>query len=729
MLGYATTIFSYIKDILTTKNKDPVMSDAGFLRADDTYVRKLAPIQTYIEQNAWYLYTMTKKPLEDCVAFVQSKVKETLKDPVVEYKVRGTNGDMKTSHIRLTDYLKTIVKNKYILAPTFTTYLPTSVKSSIIKEYTQNNVKVRNKAKKEAREAKAAKQTLLYITKNLEQTLKKLYNNALSGTYASAGSVIRNPSAHSTLTTITRCVSSFGNANNEKMLGGNRHYHKPSVALNNLIATSALTNKAEVALVIDVFGLITPTPDDVVKCVLHSSDLYWRDIGYIERVIRPYAESMSGEERAMFLYSGDLYHTKLLNNEFMRTMIGRLSSKVIDNSDIAVEDMYKLDNGVLNLAHQVCFYDILDLGSDYAKMKEKGVLSSVYGTARNINKTLHFYKRFFDTFILNDITPSSTAYIRQMVRRQVVLSDTDSTCFSVDNWVQWYFGDMRFDGPAIAVAGAAAFLSTQTIRHLLSLLSANIGTATETLHTLSMKNEFFWLVHMPTNVAKHYAALTYMAEGSAFGTPELEIKGAHLKNSAVNKELIVKGNVIIQRILTDIAAGKTISYYELVEEIKNIEQTIIEGAKNGGVEYLKRSSINDSEAYKLDETLSPYQRHQMWVDVFEPKYGVIQKPPYKVSKIPTTLVNKTALAEWVASIEDRFLAERLNAWLVKYKKTSLPTIYISMDYISAYKIPLEISPIVNYTQIVLDQTLQYRIILESLGMNLVEDKLVSEIYR
>jgi hypothetical protein len=157
-----------------------------------------------------------------------------------------------------------------------------------------------------------------------------------------------------------------------------------------------------------------------------------------------------------------------------------------------------------------------------------------------------------------------------------------------------------------------------------------------------------------------------------------------------------------------------------------LEQEITSSVTRGETKYLKKSKIKNKEAYAKDEFKSPYQRHQFWIDVFGPRYGDIQDPPYDVVKVPTTVRSPTNTRDWLTGIEDNDLKERLSGYLVKYNKKNLPTIYLNEVYVISNGIPDEIVRIIDIKRIIMDITIQHRVILETLGVLLHGDKLIGE---
>lgn len=699
------------------------MSDQLFLRDRSYYRRDIDPIGQYVEQSALYLSKMTGDPLDQCRTFVREEMKTSAKNPTVTYFYRNEVGDRSVERISLAKYIKTLCTEDLVLAPTFTCYKSEKKLPSKLAAFVDENKKRRSVAKKESARAKVAGDTVKAVMKNNEQSNMKTYNNSMSGAFGAGGTIFYNPTAHNTLTSTIRSVSSFGNASNERVVMGNRHFYSEDIILFNLICYCSQIDRVEIAAAMGEFGLKVPDVQDVMDTIEYSSRFYIQDPAGMQR-IRTFVERMDDIERSAFCYIGDLYRIRVLNDGFMRDFITKLSSRVDGHVPDAVERIRKIDPQILNYAHQIAFSDMKDRGKEYQQMPIE-LVSMLVLTSENILSTLKEYSSIIKAFFLTKMVPASHAYIQFMMRRSVVLSDTDSTCFSTDDWMLWYFGKLDFSDRAFAVCGAVSYLACEAVSHLLAILSSNINAAPERLHDLAMKNEYLWTAHMVTNVAKHYAALTVMQEGDVYGSPTLEIKGVHLKNSAAPPTLIAQGHKLITELLEKIASGQLLNIRGIAQQVQNIEQDIIRSLQAGENTYLKQSKVKDSSAYSLGPEESPYQHYILWQEVFEPKYGRISPPPYGSLMIPTTLSSRLKLQTWLDGIEDRELATRMSTWVARKHKTSLETLYIPNEYVTAFGIPTEILSVMDIEKITIDLTLIFRIILESLGFFVKPDSLVS----
>lgn len=701
----------------------------AFLRPVEEYTRNINPIKQYVEQAAKYLSITKGISIDEASSFIMTNIQNNkfpnLKDPTVRFFERGKNGDRYESFSTLSSYINTVVKGGYILVPSGTVYLHPSMKVSKIAGYLSIKSKKRSIAKKEMMIAEANKNYELYVEKNNEQTSTKLFSNAFSGAFCAEGNIATNPSAHSTLTSTTRCISSFGNASNERIISGNRHYWSKHIVINNLISCSMIKNKDLLESVMEKYNLHYPTAEDVLECIKYSSRLYGSNPKYDVEYLQ-LANNLTPLERASFVYSGDLYHLRKHNEEFVRTYILELSKKVVEHHDNGVEIASKADGEMMQLAHQICNEEAKGRGKDYPRMKEEGVLDAIVGTVLNIERTIEKYRDFIAAFFLTDNIPPTIAYLPQMMRRCAMLSDTDSTCFATDKWIDWIQGGIKYNAESMAIGGAVAYMATQSLAHILASFSANINTDRDNMFTLAMKGEFVFKIFVITSVAKHYFATQDVKEGNVFDKPKLEIKGVHLKNSAVPARIVKQAEGMMKKILFTIPKGEQLSATEMLKEIADLERQIKESVLKGEREFLKGNKIKDSKAYSLEADKSPYRHYTLWREVFEPKYGQIEIPPFYAMSLPTTLRNKTDTKNWLASMEDREFANRMEQWFIRNGKTEIGTFYLPSSYLSANGMPKELISIIDTKRLMMDLTLSFRIIMESMGIFIKPGMLVSE---
>lgn len=698
-----------------------------FFKDRSQYTNQLNPLKNYLEQLTNYVATKKQLPLGQAAAIAKNILKTHFKDKPIKYFEREENGDRVVKDGTLLNYIKQNIQSKNILVPTFTSYMNSKVKKSILSEFIAVNVKRRSAAKKLSHKAKAEGNMELAIAKDNEQSNMKIYNNSLSGVFGQEACVLYNPTAHNTLTSITRTMTSLSNASNEKLIAGNRYLPRGIDVLNSIVYITTYLDLIQLKTAIDTYNLYIPTVQDTVDVLKYSTDLYFSDMNYYNKHIIPYLEKLSPYQLAGICYMGDLYHIRKFNSQFMHTLMSALIAKVEDEEKLPdASIIYSIDEAILNYVHTILYSRVQGYGKDYEKMNNANIASSVYKTALHVMETMKQYKLFFNTFMMNDIIPTNSHRLNNMRRRVVVLSDTDSTCFTLDEWITWYKGTYQVDDSSIALSGCLCYMAAQSIVNSLASMSKSMNIEDELLNTLALKSEYLWLSFSPATVSKHYYASTAVQEGNVFKEYDTELKGVHMKNSAVPKNVINDSKDIIKYILDNVSYGKNINLNYVIKRISDLEKDVINSVKRGEAVYLKKSKIKSKEAYAQDEFKSPYQRHQLWIDVFEPKYGAIDPPPYDVVKIPTKITSRPLLVEWLNRINDEELRTRLSTWLEKYNKKDLPTFYISETYVKGNGIPEEIAMIIDIERIVFDMTMQHRLVLETLGVMINQDKIISE---
>lgn len=700
-----------------------------FYKPVEAYASTFNPVKSYLIQLAHYIKVKTGCTTAVSQERAKALFKKRFKDRPVRYFNRMENGDREVVDGGLYAYIDSNLKAGNVVAPSFTTYMPKSQKTSLLSEFTSVNVAKRSIAKKQGQKARAEGNTVLADAKHNEQNNKKTLNNSLSGLFGLESCILHNPTAHSTLTSITRTITSISNASNERLIAGNRYLPRAIDVYRSVVFESSKCDEAETKRVVEKFGLHLPTVNDVVDVLKWSSDLYFRDDKYYREHIVPFLERLSPYQLATICYTTDLYHQRRFNNEFIKTFLSKLTTRVEpDGTNLDdVNVIYTIPEAILYFVHSTFASSMTGKGKNYSKINNDGLAKAIYMTGKRVQEVLIEYGDFLKLFFLTEIGPTNSFRLKNMRRRAVMLSDTDSSAFTLDEWVRWRCnGEFTITDETVGLAGAITFIAAENIVNQLCILSNNMNVDPSQLRLLAMKNEYTWSSFAPAEVSKHYYANTMIEEGNVFKEPSAEIKGVHLKNSAVPVVITARGTAIMKEILNKVHRNEKMRLTDIVSEMIGIERMIIDSVNKGETQFLKRSKIKEATAYAQEAEKSPYQRHLFWEQVFEPKYGSIEKPTYGVVKFPTTIKSKTALKEWVDSIEDVAFRSRLHDWLIRFNKQSLGTVMLSEEYIAGNGVPVEIAMIVNSRKIVFDITLQLRVVLGTLGVLLHDDLLISE---
>lgn len=711
---------------METNKEEIVFDHYYFKRPLSKYSNDINPIKEYLSQSSTFLAKKFK--LEKDVAV--KAVKEILKKkgfivPTVRYRDRDEIGNVTEKECSLVEYIKDTIDNNEVIVPSFTTYIHPSKKKSLHADFLAVNIKKRKEDKHNAFKYKQLGDTVRENFYTVLQKVRKIANNSLSGSYASASTILYNPSAHYTLTSMTRCIASIGNSISESIIAGNKHIRDQNSMINYINSIVTNSNKTILNGTIAIYKLHIPTPEEIMDMLLYSSRRYWKD-EIFENKVYEYVKTLEDHEKVAVMYTNDLWHLKKYNNDLVKNMILELGEKKTGETD-NIEYLTKSPEGITTLAHIICSKEIKGKEINYEKMKGTEELYTLCSTSKNILRVLDKYKRLLRTFLTTDILPINIAYIREMIRDSIVLSDTDSTCGSYDQWVDWILGDTYDSEKAACISAVVMTINTQAMDHNIKILAKNMNIQNELVDLLKMKNEFYWDVFTATNVNKHYYANVLVQEGNVFKEPDLEIKGVQLLASFANQDYINEIKKMIIDINQTVSKGEKIDLVKYIKKVADMEREILDKIKQGDTSIFRRDKIKSSDSYKSDLHLSPYAYHMLWEEVFSEKYGSAGIPTYMVVKIPLTTDSKKKMEEFINNIEDTDIKEKLSNFCKKYNKPYIGTLKPSISILNSKGIPSEIVNIIDTDRIIKDNLNPAYMVLETLGFYLKDGKLLYQL--
>lgn len=695
---------------------DDEISGGLFKRKVSEYKMGINPIAEYMKEASLYISKMDGISLEEAKAKVRAALKSCkLDDPIVTFRSQKPNGDHEKDSVSLSRYLRDVITNHQILAPSFTTYKHPDDEASLHAEFLAINLKKRKADKKKAFEYKQEGNMFLSNYYNTLQKTRKVANNALSGAYASKSTILYNPSAHYTLTSITRSVSSIGNALTESFVAGNKLFYSPDIVMNYISAVISNVDLNMVRHCILKYNLAIPSVDEVMGMIEYSSRRYWRSDEYLAK-IREYLSRLSNEELTSVMYVNDFYHLRKCNELFVRDMLDKLRTPVSSGSVDNLKDLTEAEEGIAILAHFIWAKELRGVKIDYPSMVGSELLMKLASTARHISIVFKEYKLLIRTFYTTDILPINIANIVDMLRDVIVLSDTDSTCGSYDEWVRWFYGKNRVDYEGAALAAIVMTMNTQLMDHFIKVFARNMNIRDQDMDILAMKNEFYWPVFIPTNKGKHYFADVMVQEGNVFKQDDLEVKGVQLISSNIDQNIANKAKDMMLDIFKLYKEGKDISLFKYLTEVAKIERSVIDRIKEGDISIYKLDAVKKPNAYALGEDAPAYFNHLLWKEVFEEKYGYPGEPIYNTIKVPTILNSKKDTNDWIESIVDNDIRERISKFLEDKGKDSLSTFRIPLSIVKARGIPEELTPIIDYERVVKDNCNIFYVMLEGIGV-------------
>lgn len=698
-----------------------------FVREKDGYKRDLDIVSAYQRQMALGLSRKHNRPYEECLQFVKAR---STGDVRFRYIGKNIHGDREIKYSTLLKFIRTIEKHDLIVSPSFIVYQNPKQKRSISAKYIRVNIAKRNKSKKEMFMASQRGDDATKAFKNNEQKTSKIKNNALSGAHCSTSTPLYKPTIHTSLTSTCRTATGYANANNEKILAGNRHYWSPDIVEANILSICDLVDMGALEQVIRKHQLVYPSVEETMSVITRSSNHYWRNINRlldIENLVR----GLTAIQRAAFVYIGDLYHVAQLNNEFMRTFLSRMANPDKSGVESVDEYMGELNDDLKSLIGLLCPKEMCGKAvSSYRDipMENQKVVGSV---AKSTLECLNDYIDFIKVILVSDVMPASVASLPTIIRRVALTSDTDSTIYTVQDWMQWYSGKISFEEETVNIGHAISFLASTSITHLLAKMSVNMGVDKEQLHQYAMKSEFYFPVFALTSRAKTYFAYIGAQEGETFAKYAIETKGVVLKGSTSPKFIRDATKRMIKDILATVRDDRPLELDRYLKEVADIERSIFAALKKGDTMFFKRAEIKNADGYKLAPERSPYFHYMLWENVFAPKYGSAPEPPYAAIKVSLNIKSKTDFKEYVDSFDDPAIKVRLIDFLNQYGKVMPSTINVPMAITSSSGIPDEIIAGISMRKIVSNLVEPLMVLLESCGYFLIDGaqlRLVSDYY-
>lgn len=682
------------------------------------YDRDLNFVKTYTRDAVAYICKMRGCSKEEATNAVKAIIGKggvrPLKNPRVLYLEQETLGNRVKKTGTLLGYLKDVSSRKLTMSPTMTAYSPPSERRSVTAMYIADGLAKRSKNKKLMLRYKSANDEIRAGIFNNRQQRNKIKNNSMSGAHGTPSSVLFVKSAHSSLTSTCRSASSSTNANVDRLLTGNRHYWSADIAINNIMNCIGNSDLELIATTMLTYGIVAPSVELTRAIVKESCDLYWTS-AIMTAKIDELIGKLSGVERAAFLYSSDLYSIAKSNPEVVRDIFWHLCTLPDEPTADDVDYFSLLEDDETAL---VCIIaDPIIKSRNYwaADVKADPEYGRVQACAKRVLDGLTKYFEFFRVFWLNRNVAASMAVYPTATRRAIVASDTDSSIFTNQDWVEWYQGKVTGSQESFNVAATSTYLCSKLTSHVLAVMSGSMGVEDEHLRLLQMKNEYAFKFFGLTTMAKHYFATMDAQEGNVYleKDVEMEIKGVTLRNSAAPKELVVQSNQLIKDIALKVSNDIPMELTPILQDIADKEHRILNSIKRGDPHYFRQIRINSADSYKNENSV--FLHKPLWDMVWSHRLGPAPDPTYQAMVIKTTINSKTDWEQWIDKIKDTKVVNGLEDFCAKYNKKALKSFNLPYDIIKASGIPEELLEVMDIRNMVRNLMKSFYLILESLG--------------
>lgn len=676
-----------------------------FIDEIDNYVLDRNILKHYHIQAAKYLSVMKGYDYEKTLELIARYFipdENGFKEKRLAVFEKNKLGDRIRKVYRFREYLNKVEQNNYHLSPSLVAYTHTDEEECVNAIGTLSFINDRNFYKNKRQTV--PKGTDDWTAFNEIQNALKIFNNAQSGAMSSGGTPISNKSGHTTLTSTTRCLTSTVNLFNERLITGNRLLLSFDKTMELFVSTLTYTNRELIQKVIRKYKLNYATVEQVMSMVRRCSYYYYNNPKQFA-LIEEFLTKLTKLDLTILLCSMDIMGLYETNPEFTTKYIKDWLKLPEFPSDVDTLDYGKPANGDY---YNLC---VFKLGKEFSK----GQLHYLNNYHVEVEEK---YRDFIEAFFKVDIPPSSIYSVRDIVRESVTVSDTDSSVYSLDGLID-KFCESEYDVRAFTGVMGYFIRCIAVDQH--GRLSKNMNISKRHNRLLTMKPEYSWSASFVCLLTKHYWSLEVMIEGVLNAEKVLESKGVHIKSSKAPALVREFRDKLMWASLYAVEEGNQLCASELLHNVAELERAVIEDTSNGLPTWLESKTIKDGDSYK-DADVSIYYYHTLWDTVFADKYGGSETLPYRAYKVVLTTDTKTKLNTFLEENEGTALATKLRSFIDSGTRDRLTSLYVPVEIGLEKGIPKEILSIVDYRAIISQNLKSIYVILEALGLFILNSK-------
>lgn len=678
-------------------------------------------LDAYINSGVELLSNITTDSPELLRAFVQKQVEETYKPRTCTIIDNASYGNAEL--VDNVDVLKLFDHyNQYIYSPSGSFYYTASKKKSVMYEFIQHYLSQRKILKKEMLIAEEKGNKPLAQIKNYGQSTVKIRVNSVTGGTGSEYSFCYHKPSFNAVTSLSRNMIMNAYAFVERFLIGNFFFPSYDSLLNYIaVIGQVCPTKEQVDGFMDKYNLIVPELNDVFQMFNGYLSIYTNE--YDPKKLRSIFIGMPEYKRTYLFYANNFYLIANLNRDvLMKHARNVFDESLVDYSDIdniCPADLFKQDGDmliVLNVHHNSMFGEttLSDVPKDKPELAKKLVC-----IAKHMQQSADPLLKIAEFFCNHKTTIDNVVAHKNMFRKVVPNSDTDSVIFTTKDWVEWYTGSYNFTEDAFDIDSLITYLLSKAVGWLMYTMSEQRGAIGDDLYAMCMKNEFLYPVLMSCTIPKHYAGPQTVKEGHVLAEPNFDIKGVSFRGSAMQKITLDYAENFLKDIIGSVydpnhrerVGDIDIMYF--IQKVIDYEVHIIQSLRRGETTYLNVDPVKMKGEYTNPES-SIFFNYECWCAAFQDKYGSIQIPT-KCHVVPLDPmgVYSTTYKEWLEEKSPE-VYKKLYEFLERTGNRKMSRIPLNPVL---NKIPEELIPLVNSKSIVFKNCSPLYLAFESLGVS------------
>ncbi len=679
------------------------------------------PLRYYIDQMVTYiqLYHPTIE-LSQIQAFVEAEVNRTIQQPKADVLYHPIPGTTK----RVTTNLMTHLNNKIdqnIITPSGSVYLPTSVKESFLKVTLADKKATRSIYKKAMLTALEQGNAYAASINNFIQASTKIFLNSAPGGMGSAHNPLYDLPGYNSITSIARHGVKVGYAHVERSIEGNIHLRSINDVIDYCVILINTMPKNWNDVLIS-HQLHIPSIAELVE-YFNSSLQYYLLVVPIDQ-LTDFCTKLNTQQASFIFYAGNLRNLFRFNDtkfrQFFKTLFDTNYS--IDPT-IDAKSIYSTESDLLNMITSIR-YEYLGIDSatgGYYSIEQAiehnpdGIRKIIYAI-NHITKVLQTVEDLFLAILRLDSDFTNINIQENMIRRCVIVSDTDSVIFSTQSMVEWYSDEINFKKSSYEINAFVVYLLSRSIEHVFARLSCGFGMQGSDIYSIVMKNEFLYPIMLRAPIKKHYAGISTIQEGKLLAKPKIDIKGLQFRSSTLSKLTNTEAEKFYITILHKIVSDVAISIHEIYDHVMKFELRIYKSLMDGQPTFLQTTTIKEETEY-ADPTTSAYFYYMLWQSVFVPEFDIIQLPN-KCYKLPllnngNILKDPAFIEQWNTAYPQTY--EKYNNFITRWPKKKITALMIAP---SLSVVPEFLRAALDIRAIIHDNCQPFYLILKSLGIGL-----------
>jgi DNA polymerase family B len=656
-------------------------------------------------------------PEDKILSFLQKYVKKNVIRKQIQIIVHPDYGDSVLSNVDLLEYTQNI--GNRIITPFGCVYMLPTEKESILKLAIDDNIAERAVLKKTMLEAASRGDTITEQIMHFQQASTKIFNNSISGAQGSTFSPLCDLPGYNSITAVGRHAVTAAYAHIERLICGNNYFNTFNSVINYFVQIHKCI-PSNLMNIVEKYRIYVPTVKDVYDYVISSTQFYMLEKDIKDRLIEliKYAPILT---RIYIFYAGCFINFIKYNDQLARTMFSLFFRTDLDiDPTVNPISFFKIEEDIRILNLSINSDIIYNTRIDEMCNKYPDEVRKLISISNNMEHVLINYDDLISALFYPDFDTPDPMSHPNMIRKTVVLSDTDSVVYTNQSIVEWYTGYISFNKEAYQINAFMIYLISITLKHVLARISTGIGIVPNDRKRIAMKNEFTFPIFFRTSVKKNYIDLVTSQEGRILPKPKMDIKGGQLRSSTRAKESNEQVDILAKWLFDEVINEEKIEAKECIARVISHEKRIFESLMSGDRTYLMNKTIKFEKEYK-NPMQSNYFYYVLWNEVFAPLFGpfVLPNKGFSIDVLNDGKAIRTETYLDEVKKTDVALYDRLIKFLDKYPDKKInciiypPTIVVT---------PQILRPLIDHRDIIHNNCASLYLIMHSLGLSVSDSK-------